>query len=1178
MPVASAWRRPTPPGCEKPITRPTRGEPRGRGAAASPRAAGRSPAPRLLALVALLASTVGLSAQPPTKADAKADPAKDAKPLVVKLPDGTFLWLGSGEGERVTLTPEEFQKLLDRADALKKELAARKPAAPSGCAVRGSVQKRGEQLVAALKLTYTFRTAQPNAAVALGGRKAFLVGAALDGANLPVLDAGEDGFAVAVEAAGEHTLVLDAEAPVTARGAKAEVGFELGLPRAPITTLALDAPPGAVKRVTLTTRAPDLGTPPKAPDVRRLAGLDVKQLAGAGVPLGPVESLEVTWEPPAAVAQPADQVQSAELDVAAVLTDGFIESTARVRLRGPGREWKLVAPAAADVSVDRGPAPAETGPTQPPVVAKPPDPTKPVWRIEFPVGSSAADWTVTAVVRQSRPKSGPKAAVPVGPFAVLDVLRQTGTVRVTAAPHTRFVFRHGPDLRRAEASGIDDDANSVALFRLATGPTGAAAAGVAPLCTVEAWPVEGAVRVKPAYKLKLTEAGWHVTAEVAVKPIRTEVDALDLDVPADWRGLESLSEPDLVTGVSQGKADGAWLPVTVRLAAGQRQPFVVVLVATVPLPPGAREAVVTLPRFPRATERDAAVTATVPDGLEVRGTARGWDGDAPAAWTALLGPVPGPDGKPPRVVTAVTGRVEGGLARANLLWQPYRPDVSAAVRADVSVGDRQVDVAQVVKLRAPDGWPRPLKLRGPADATGLSARIEVPGAPARAAALDAPAAGVWTLAPPADAKEATLRLSYALPLPAPAPAGGPLAAPAGLLWAADAARTDAHVRVWVNSVAGRTVAGPAAGWRELPPEPAPDRDALPALTLAASAERPLVLEVRADAADGGAAVEVRRALIEAGPTGDGPIGYRARFRIERWLTPAVEVGLPAGAAVTATLDGAAAPVVPVGEGDGGARYRVALPEAAPGRTVVLELLYTLPGLRGAFADTLYTPPRLAGAAFAGVRWLVTEPPGSAPLVLSGGRTELRWRGRDVTYAPAAPTRAAVDRWFVFGTDPDPTDAATGAEGESVLVHQAVPDAVRVARGPWLVLVTGCSLAVVLAFLALAWLPATAAGLFVASLGGVFGACAVLYPQVAAQAVAAGQPGAAVGLAAVAVVALIRWDARRRVTHLPGFTRTPPGPRGDDGAGGTPAVPPSARGRPGSSGGTPAPVAPSGSGS
>src|SRR5207302_5597755 len=108
-------------------------------------------------LLAALALTIG--AQPPDSkkpADTKAA-AKDLP--VVKLPDGTFLWLGGDE--RVTLSPQEFQKLLDQVEQLKKQLAAKKATPPGGCAVRGHVEKRGEQLVAVLKLTCTFRTALP---------------------------------------------------------------------------------------------------------------------------------------------------------------------------------------------------------------------------------------------------------------------------------------------------------------------------------------------------------------------------------------------------------------------------------------------------------------------------------------------------------------------------------------------------------------------------------------------------------------------------------------------------------------------------------------------------------------------------------------------------------------------------------------------------------------------------------------------------------------------------------------------------------------------------------------------------------------------------------------------------------------------------------------------------------
>lgn len=1123
------------------------------------------------ALAALLAGAVALSAQPPGAADPlkklpdapKVDKA-DPKPQAVKLPDGTFLWLGTAEGgERVTLTPQEFQKLLDRAEQLKKELAARKPAAPSGCAVRGRVEKRGEQLVASLKLTYTFRTAQPNTAVALGGKRAFVVAAALDGAKLPVLETTDDGFAVLAETAGDHSLVLDLEAQVTARGAKAEVGFEFGLPRAPITTLGLD-PPNDVKRLTLVTKAPD---PLRPAEARRLT-LDAKHLAqrgsDGGLALGPVESLEVSWEPPATAAQPADQVQSAEIDVGVVLTDGFAEATAKIRLRGPGREWKVVAPATADVSVDRVTAPGEIGPLQPPVVTRPGDPNKPVWKVELPAGSAGTDWAVTAVVRQPRPKAGTKSAPsPVGPFAVLDVFRQTGTVSVKAGPHTRFVFKHGPDLRRAEVAGPQDDELSTALFKLTTGPTGSTAVNT-PLLTVEAWPVEGAVRVRPVYKLELAENGasWRVRAEIAVKPIRTEVEAIAIDVPAEWRGLESEFDPEAVQGVGQGKGDGAWLPVTVRLVRPTKQPFNIVLLGTVAVPGGKGAAVVPLPRFPKSLERDATLTASVPEGLELRGTGRGWEGDQVAtAGGVPLAAAPGADGRPPKVATTVTGRAELGLAGAALNWQPHRPNVAAEFRTDVTLGERQMVVSQLIKLRAQDGFDRQVRLRGPVNALGLKT----------APFLEAVSPGVWALAPPGDAKEVTLRVSFALPLPAHA--DGPLSVPVGLFWPVDVVRTDAAVRVWVGSATGRTIGAAAPGWRELPPEVAPDRDTLPALTLGASAEHPLVLEVSRANPDSAVGVWVERALVEAGATEDGGVSYRARFRLARSLHPAVEVWLPAlsGPNPVARLDGLTAPLVPAGDSDGGSLYRVTLPELPPGRAAVLELQYTLPGARQVVGETVYQPPRVTSAAYSGpVRWLITEAPGSAPLLLSArAKAELRWRWRGPVLAPSAAPRGDLEKWFNSGGEPDAGATAPAQEGEPLAARQLGPEPVRVARAPWVALAIVCSLLVFLVVVGLTWLPATAGGLAVTLLGGAFAVGAVLYPQPTAQAVAAAQPGFALGLAAVAVQAVVRWEVRRRVRHLPGFTRA--APEATTGSAPPPAPSaPSARSRPGSTG-TPAPT-------
>jgi hypothetical protein len=292
---------------------------------------------RLAACVAGLLLVAAAAGQPP-------DPPK----LGTKLPDGTFT-LPPAAGGGVLLTPEEYGKLQAQIEQLKKQIAARKPGPPSGCAVRGRVEKRGDTLVAALTLKVTFRTAAPNTAVALGGKKGFLVSASLDGGPPPVLETTEDGLVALVEAAGDHTVALDLECPVAGRANKPEVGFEVGLPRAAITTLALEVPPG-VGRVALATRAPEA----KAADARR--GVDVKQLTPQpgrdGYPLGPVELLDVSWEPPAA-APPAGTALAADWDIATVIGAGFVETTAKVRPRAPARVWKVAAPPHADVTPER---------------------------------------------------------------------------------------------------------------------------------------------------------------------------------------------------------------------------------------------------------------------------------------------------------------------------------------------------------------------------------------------------------------------------------------------------------------------------------------------------------------------------------------------------------------------------------------------------------------------------------------------------------------------------------------------------------------------------------------------------------------------------------------------------------------------------------------------------------
>jgi hypothetical protein len=1150
--------------------------------------------PLSLALALVLSAAAAHPQEPakkPADTPAKSDP-KAAEPPVAKLPDGTFRWLGTpldGTGERVTLTPQELDKLLEQVDQLKKQLAARKPAPPSGCALRGKVAKRGEQLVAVLKASYTFRTTQPQTAIALGGRRAFLVSASLDGKKLPVLEPTEDGFAVLVESAGDHALALELEAPVTARGAKAELGFELGLPRAAITTLILDRPGPDVKRVNLTTRTPDPAQPARPPDPRR-ASVDLKQLTPApdqeaGYALGPVDSLEVTWDPPAA-AQPADQVQSAELDVAVVFTEGVVETTAKVKFRGPAREWQLVAPAGADLSVDRA-AGAEAGATQPAVVTKPGDPNKPVWKIDFPAGSPASDWVVTAVTRQPRPKpEDPAHAGPfsVGPFTALDVLRQTGTVRVTAGPHTRFAFRHGPDLRRTEPAGPPEEDVTAAFFRLTTGPTGPTPADAnAYLLSVEARAQGGAVKATPAYKLTLTEAGWRVRAEVKVSPIRAEVGEVSLDVPADWLGLEA-SPPELVEGVQQGDPrEGFWaataaravgglrVPVVVRLAASHKQPFDLLLTATVPVEPTDAAAAVLLPRFPPVTDRgvsvaeqDTSVTASVPEGLDVRGETRDRNGEY-ASWGTPLDPVREAGGRATRAVTAVAGKAEGGLSRVLLAWHPYRPELTAEVRAEVTLRDRQLDVTQHVTLRSPEGLPRAVRFRGSPALAGLRA------APASGPPLDPAGPGEWVLTPAPDARDVSFTASYALPVPRAADESLPAEVPVALLWPVAATRTETSVRVWSNTTSGRVVTTPSPGWRELPAEPAPERDALPLLTLAASGAEPLVLEARPSADGGAISVWADRGLVEAWGADDGATSYRARFLLRRWLVPAVEVRLPgplAGPNPEFLRDGQRIDVSAVPGGADGRSFRVPLPAARAGAAAVLEVRYQLPPARGRTGESAYLPPTLPSVAFAGpIKWQVTVPDGTVPLLTGGATAEFRWRVRPVGFGPASPdTAESLDWWFRTGEEVSVADGS----GEAVTARQTAPAAVSLYRAPRTGFVIVCSVAAFVVVLILSRFPRAALGPAVAVAGAAAGLAAVFYPHPAAQVAGACQPGFAAAAGVLVLLGVARWSYRRRLARMPGFTQLPPEPSPPAGP-----LPSSARNRATPVGSGRAPVAPAG---
>src|SRR5437868_2894268 len=146
----------------------------------------RHPVRLIPAVVLLFAAAVALAAQPqpdPVKKPTDPSPSNPKSSPLPRLVDGTLQWLpqpgNATDPERVLISPLELQKLHDQIDQLKKEAASRKPTAPSGCALRITVEKRGETSVAVIRATYTFRTTVPNTVVSLGGKRGFLLSGSL---------------------------------------------------------------------------------------------------------------------------------------------------------------------------------------------------------------------------------------------------------------------------------------------------------------------------------------------------------------------------------------------------------------------------------------------------------------------------------------------------------------------------------------------------------------------------------------------------------------------------------------------------------------------------------------------------------------------------------------------------------------------------------------------------------------------------------------------------------------------------------------------------------------------------------------------------------------------------------------------------------------------------------------
>lgn len=1098
---------------------------------------------------AVLSLLLGGFAVAPLGAQPKSRDKDAASTPAIKLPSGAIIVVTSDpnsidKSASIYLTPERYRELTDQIELLKKQIAAEKPSAPSACELEGRLEQRGMQTVVRLRATFKFRTTQPRSAVSLGCQKMQLIEAKREDGKLPLLAASDRGLWVMVEEAGEQTIRLELESALISRGAKSsEVGFEVGLPGAAITLLSF-ATPSKVKRVTVSRRevasAPVFGSPLiEGPlDVKRV---DVESLqAGGGAPfaLGSITYLAVSWEDEKRMVGGAT-ARTSEADVQVTIGDADIVTEARMRLKGAASEWRFLAPSNAEVSIGKPPTAAGGKPLDFPIDQAPelirPEPGQSTWRVRFREANSS-ELLAVIVMRTPRSRTEPKSKsfLPIGPFFVFDAARQSGAIRVKTLPHIKVIPILKGDTQRLD-NGQDLDGEM--LFRYRAIPQGTKSLPTAPL-ELDIRPAIGVVQTRVHHQLRMAEGSWRLHSEIAVVPIRMDVDVLELEVPAAV-AFEAAT-PKLVESISALRdISPSRRVVQVKLASAQRSEFTIAIEGYYPLPIGAQEMNLLLPRVLNTFDRLGQVSVSLPDGFDVRGRAYQWESDKPG--TQQYGLIPAPAMDKPSLLTASVSR---SISHVELDWKAQRADIRAESQVDLTLGDRRAQISHTLKFQFADRVPRRLRIRASAPVSGLAVS---PGSLETNGALD------WFVNLGMDvSKEATIVLNYSFPLPAevddPSLLHVPLLWPDGVNWCEN------RVRVWRDSQATRSFLPEADGtvWEVRPPELLAREQSLPLLVLhAAGSNLPLALRLIEAASPMGfdstatlTAVWIDRTLIQAQISGAYQ-QYRVRFHLSKWSARVLEVELPAGAIdAEASINGIRIETrTGRPNADAARNLQLVLPAWRERMLAIVEIKYQLADSRNDGPGRLVTvwqPPRLPSqVALSTVRWQIAVPANSVALSLGGSAFEERWTVRGGIAQPLpAYTSPDLENWITSGREPDGSETPAGWEMENagIIARQNSLMPMRTAAVPRPAFIATVSLIVLAMGLLMARLPRRAVGVLLTLLTAGAVVVGFIWPQPSGQVLSAAQPGLVLLALVLCVQRFSQWRYRRRLTRMPGFAR------------------------------------------
>jgi hypothetical protein len=1005
-------------------------------------------------------------------------PADKGRPLdALSLPPGTVIFVTSDPRpvnpnvDAVILTPEEYRKLLADAERWKNAAAKTDVSIPAVCRLQVRVDPETNNV--RITAHFQFRTESSRSTVALGLNKSRPVATKSSSSPTPALTPASDGgYQVTAAAAGEYDLTVETVSNSQQSGAYNRQ-FECGLPGAAITILeSLELPPLAVRgRVN--------GQPLRASQ------------RGAAMVLGPVKQLVVGWE---------------ELPTSAGTTMFTVDNNTQIRLndrqlmtqaklsinvlRGQVSEITLGAPANAKISV----------PDDKSVVIEPPNETRRnSWVLRRP--PSAEPMTIDATVQQALTRR--PLIVHGFPIAGATVLQGWLSVQIPEGFHVAVTPRGELTRGRNERPS---PLGRIEAFSFSSVP----ANGI--LADVDWQVLKGEIETAYSHSLQLAESGWRLSTRMEIRPIRRELERLEIQLPPDLADVR-IGPADILamSGPTLESPTGS-KSVTFRFTEPIKQPISVTIDGFFAIKASHSAATLRLPRLVDATERGGSVQVSSLPGIDVRGEVREWNREDISDWQQPLEPVR--EGH-------WNATVDRGPAQVDLEWRPISAEDQVQSIVDVEFSAAVGTIRQTWRFPIA---PRQIQLHGPPELGDRTTSID-------GGTIAAGGPGQWIVRPNVVGREAVVSLTYPFPFD---PSSG-LTLP--LLWLNAPHRCETEVRLWAAPAAAGVMLPvvDSKHWISFPPPIVKDRPRIPVVAVRTTmADVPLPIHF-VDQVPNLPVAMIDRVWVRATVDEVGAVAIRARFLVRPVRPEPLAIRLPGPPMLVrpnVRLDGK---TIDLAFQD----HHLLVPLGPVGVEHVIEVFCTLPARPG--WNVRIDAPRPAGPVVLGsVRWQLDGPDGDIGFETSGELTPIaRWTWHRGLLAPVpAISDSAMLRWFAgdhaaLAVEPFDSALTATSSGLPTIWMTYWP------RVPISVAASLIALAVGGMLLVMPWTLRRCALLLLTLLALFVVYC--MWPQVVGQCIALAQPGLWVLIPAGLIGAWYRRRTSRQAVFAPLRLVVPQGP-------------------------------------